>query len=355
MAKILIKNGRVWDGEGFIDADVLVAGDKIAKIEKGITDGADLVFDVAGMIVSAGLVDIHVHMRGISCDTFGTQAEMSCFPFGVTAAADAGGGLGDEKLLDSFTLKSAVFVGVNIVNNRSDLKAIERELPRFGERVVGVKICFDETYSDARDIMPLREACEFAHSRGLRVMVHCSNSPAKMSEILDTLDAGDILTHAFHGGKNNAAEDEFAGLIMAKERGVIIDTGMAGYVHTDFGVLREAIRHGALPDTISTDITRCSAYIRGGRYGMTTCMSIMRSLGMAEEDIFRAVTATPAGAIGREEVWGSLKVGGSADIAVLDYTGEGFDMTDSRGNRIFSTKGYRCKLTVLNGEIVYRD
>ena len=45
----------------------------------------------------------------------------------------------------------------------------------------------------------------------------------------------------------------------------------------------------------------------------------------------------------------------NADIAVFDYTDCGFDMTDGRGNRIFSKKGYRCKLTVLDGEIVYRD
>ena len=32
MARILIKGGRVWDGEQFLHADILTAGDKIIKI-----------------------------------------------------------------------------------------------------------------------------------------------------------------------------------------------------------------------------------------------------------------------------------------------------------------------------------
>lgn len=112
MAKILIKNGRVWDGNQFFCADVLTDGEKIAKIAPCITDEATYVYDASGKIISAGLVDTHVHMRGISSEQFGIQAEMSCFPFGVTAAADAGGGRGDKALLDSFMLKNVVFVGV---------------------------------------------------------------------------------------------------------------------------------------------------------------------------------------------------------------------------------------------------
>ena len=36
MARILIKNGRVWDGERFFYTDVLTDGDRIAKIEQEI-------------------------------------------------------------------------------------------------------------------------------------------------------------------------------------------------------------------------------------------------------------------------------------------------------------------------------
>jgi dihydroorotase-like cyclic amidohydrolase len=89
MAKILIKNGRIWDGEKFFYADVLTSDNKIEKIEPDICEKASFVYDASGKTVTAGLVDSHIHMRGISRDIYGAQAEMCCFPFGVTAAADA--------------------------------------------------------------------------------------------------------------------------------------------------------------------------------------------------------------------------------------------------------------------------
>jgi imidazolonepropionase-like amidohydrolase len=84
-------------------------------------------------------------------------------------------------------------------------------------------------------------------------------------------------------------------------------------------------------------------------------MNIARTLGMQEEDIFRAVTSNPAKALEKESGWGYLRVGRIADIAVLDYTDEGFDLTDKAGNHIKSPKGYRCVLTVSDGQVVYRN
>ena len=355
MAKILIKNGRVWDGEGFFYADVLTDGDRIVKIESDISEKSEFVYDASGKTVSAGLVDAHTHMRGISTDKFGTQAEMSCFPFGVTAAADASGEKGDRALLDSFMLKNVVFAKARFQNDHADLTKTKERLSLFGEKAVGIKVYFDTNMSDITSVAPLSEVCGFAHARALRVMAHCANSPVKMAEMLETLGKGDILTHAFHGGKNTAAEDNFESMREAQKRGVIIDVGFAGNVHTDFAILEKALTSGIIPDVISTDITKFSAYKRGGRYGMTMCMSMAKYMGMSETDIFRAVTSNPAKALGKSDEWGYLQVGRIADIAVLDYTEDGFDLTDKAGNHIGSQKGYRCVLTVSDGQVVYRN
>ena len=353
MAKILIKNGRIWDGTRFLRADVLTEGALIAAIGENLTASDALVYDAAGKTVSAGFVDVHTHMWGVSTDKFGIQAEISCLPFGVTVAADASGEQGDRALLDRFLLKTAVFVKSSIRGNRADFEKTQGRMTAFGSRVVGIKVYFDTTMTEASDATPLREICDFAHEKGLRVMVHCSHSPIPMAEILEVLGTGDILTHAFHGGENNAAEDGFESMRRAQRRGVVIDAGLAGHVHTDFSVLRRAVACGVLPDTVSTDITRYSAFQRGGRYGMTMCMSIARHLGMPEEALFAAVTKNAAKALGKENEWGMLRVGGHADIAVLSENGTGFDLTDKAGNRIASDAGYQCELTVLNGQVVY--
>ena len=88
---------------------------------------------------------------------------------------------------------------------------------------------------------------------------------------------------------------------------------------------------------------------------MTMCMNIAKSVGINEKDIFRAVTSTPAKVLEKENEWGSIKVGRIADIAVFDYTNEGFDLTDNAGNKFKSDMGYRCVLTVSDGQVVFRD
>ena len=356
MAKICIKGGRVWNGERFLFTDILTDGNSIVKIEPSISEEADFVYDATGKTVSAGLVDAHVHMRRRSSnETFGVQAEISSFPFGVTAVADAGGAGTDRAFLDSFMLKNVLFVGACVENNQFDSGKTEQKLALYGDKIVGLKVYLDTTVANYPDVAILREICDFAHERGLRVMVHCTNSPDKMAEILRTLGPGDVLTHAFHGGIHNASEDNFESMKQAQKRGVVIDTGFAGNVHVDFNIFGQAIRNGVIPDTISTDITKFSAYTRGGRYGMTMCMNIAKTLGMTDEDIFKAVTSTPAKVLGKADEWGYLEIGRNADIAVFDYTNEGFDITDNAGNRICSTEGYRCVLTVVDSQVVYRD
>lgn len=354
MAKILIKNGRVWDGEHFFFADVLTDGERVAKIEPNITDSADYTFDATGRIVSAGLVDTHVHMRVLKDDPYGIQAEMSCFPFGVTAAADAGRRKGEKAIMDSFMLKNVVFISAKIQSDRADIETLEAEIAKFGDKVVGIKVYFDTAGTEVSSIQPLAEVCAYATKCQLPVMVHCTNSPVPMGVLLNTLKPGDILTHCFNGGINHATEADYECMKAAQKRGIIIDTGCAGYVHTNFAVMQKAFDAGLFPDSISTDITKNSAYRRGGRYGMTMCMSLARTLGMIEEDIFKAVTSTPAKALGKEGEWGSLKVGCVADIAVLEYSDEGFSLTDKAGNHVESPMGYRCVLTVSDGLVVYR-
>ena len=251
-------------------------------------------------------------------------------------------------------VKNTVFVRVNIKHNHADFSNTEEMLQRYGEKAIGLKVYYDTSVSQIMDITPLREVCDYAKNRGLKVMVHCSHSPTSMSTIVRTLNRGDILTHVYHGGKNPCTDYQYECFYIAQKRGVVMDAGFAGHIHTDFANFESAVRAGFIPDTISTDITCNSAFKRGGRYGMTMCMSIAEHMGMSTEDVFRACTSTPAIVLGKETEWGYLKEGRVADIAVLEYADEGYDLTDMAGNRVQSENGYRCVLTVADGQVVYR-
>ncbi len=356
--KILIKNGRVFDGAEFVYADILIENGRIAGIGKYDDAAAfdrDYVFDASGMTVTAGLVDLHAHIWAVSSDEFGTSAEGTCFPCGVTACVDGGAVKGSRALLDSMNISSAVFVSTFVRDNRVDFDKTSELLEAYGDRAIGIKLYFDTTSGQVRDISPLCEVCSYARERGLKVMVHCSHSPVPMLDIIETLSEGDILTHIYHGGENNCTEDGYAALKRAKEKGVVLDVGMAGHVHTDFDILRRAVRDGMYPDTLSTDITNLSAFVRGGIYGLTLCMSIMREAGMREKELLLTVTKNAAKAAGKQGEWGGLAVGARADIAVLEYTDAPYAFLQNPKNTTEGKLGYKCRLTVCNGRVVYRN
>ena len=84
--KILLKGGRVINPENKFDAvaDVLVEDGKIVKIGAGIEDKADEIYNVAGKVVTPGLIDLHVHLREPG------QEAKEDFASGTQAAAAGG-------------------------------------------------------------------------------------------------------------------------------------------------------------------------------------------------------------------------------------------------------------------------
>jgi imidazolonepropionase-like amidohydrolase len=63
--QILITNVDVWDGTSdslMLKADVLIEGDKIKQVGKGITAGSANVINGQGYTVTPGLIDMHQHL-----------------------------------------------------------------------------------------------------------------------------------------------------------------------------------------------------------------------------------------------------------------------------------------------------
>ncbi|MDP8233057.1 MAG: amidohydrolase family protein, partial [Candidatus Zophobacter franzmannii] len=62
--KILIKNGSIYQNGEFLKRDILIEGERIAKIEEAlIAPDADKVIDAEGKKVFPGFIDLHSHLR----------------------------------------------------------------------------------------------------------------------------------------------------------------------------------------------------------------------------------------------------------------------------------------------------
>jgi dihydropyrimidinase len=69
----LIKNGTVVNADGSAALDVLVVGEKIAAVGKGLSEAGHTVVDATGLLVMPGGIDVHTHLD---------------MPFGGTTSAD---------------------------------------------------------------------------------------------------------------------------------------------------------------------------------------------------------------------------------------------------------------------------
>ena len=131
-------------------------------------------------------------------------------------------------------------------------------------------------------------------------------------------------------------------------RKVAFITGTGGFLGSESA--RSLARQGIAvavcdinPETVKATVDSIKAF-DGEAFGI-------RKL-MPEEEIFKASTVNSAKALNKEGVWGELEIG-SSDACVLSYVDAPFAITDKFSNTVKDTKGYRCNLTVVNGDAVY--
>ncbi len=388
---IIIKNGRIIDPANNIDrtGDIAISGgsiDAVAVRHEGsnskddsiskndiINSNGRIEIDAEGCIVAPGLMDIHTHLYPFA--ELGVYPETALFPCGVTTAADAGtSGSGtfllhrDSPLFGRVSRKFFINVStaglsaIRSYNEDIDPKHFNRDgikylADKYPEEIMGLKIRFSKELWPASNTDPLKAARELAAEIGTKLMVHCTNPPVEMAEIVSILGKGDILTHAFHGkgsaiiGKDGRIKPE---VLAARRKGVVFDVGDAGW-HMAFSTVRAAFAEGFYPDTISTDLTVNGIFNRAKSFSLPYVMSKFLALGMNLPDVIRCCTQVPATVLELAGKAGCLTPGAPADIAILRHADRDFVFTDGDGGTLSGSSIIRNMLTVKDGIIVYRD
>lgn len=358
---LLLVGGHVLDPYTGRDGryDIGIKGGRVAGLYPGggILPAAAEVIDVDGDYLSPGWIDLHVHVAdgaviGIDADTVGVRQ-------GVTTIVDAGST--GSRTFPGFVehviskAKTRVLAWLNVsraglfdgLSELADLSEIDEEetlrLIAENASIRGIKVRMSSSVVKGTDIEGLRRAKTIAAKAEVPVFVHIGNQPPKLTDVLDLLGAGDVVTHIFHGkpgGCLNEREEILPQLQAALRRGVYIDLGH-GTESCSFHRMRQAHARGLMVDTISTDLysRNYEAPVRSLSDTMEKCMA----LGMTLHEVIAAVTARPAAILRMPQI-GSLRAGSVADLtrfAVCDEVREYVDAEDCRicGHQTLAVKG----------------
>jgi dihydroorotase len=372
---LLLKGGHVIDGKNKISAirDVAISAGKIAEVAPRIDPAkAHKVVNVAGLYVTPGLVDIHVHVYAGTGQRGAYSGDNSIYPdgytfrSGVTTVVDAGSSgwrnFPDFKDRVIDRSKTRVLALLNIVGKGMGGETIEQDTSdmdasatadqakKYKDTVVGIK----SAHFRGPEWICVERAVEAGTMANVPVMVDFGTfRPERPFQdlVLKKLRPGDISTHTYLGavpmlddaGKVNQY------LFEARQRGIIFDVGHGGGSFL-FRQAAPAVKQGFIPDSISTDLHIGS--MNAGMKDMLNVMSKFLNMGMALDDVVVRSTWHPAREIKREE-FGNLSVGAPADVAVLRLEKGNFGFVDVAGARLKGTQKLICELTAHNGIVVY--
>ena len=363
---IVIKGGHVIDSKNNIDElmDIAVKDGKIARVAKEIdTAGVAQVVDAAGMYVTPGLIDMHVHVfHGPNSNQeymngpWSVPPDGFTFRSGVTTVVDAGSpgwrtfNEFKEKIIDDSQTRVLAFlniVGEGMRGNPFEQNIKDMDVSRTAEcaiqnsqYIVGIKLAHFSTH----DWTPILRSTEAGTIANIPFMIDHGPAPLD-SLLLHYLRSGDIYTHCYTRNTGQFIPVMEA----ARERGIIFDLGHGG---GSFG-FENAIpltQAGFFPDAISTDLHITS--MNGAMKNQLTCMDKLLALGMDLKSVINASTWKPAQIIKRTEL-GHLTVGTEADIAILSIRTGKFGLFDTRGAKMETDKKLECEMTIRAGRIVY--
>ena len=368
---LVIKGGDVLDPSRKLRGvrDIGIRNAVIAAVEADIPEKlAVQTLDARGKLVTPGLIDLHAHVYplgsaiGLPADELAPQtATTTCVSAGDAGANNFGAlkhyiiGQTRSRIYAFIHISSIGLAGYPVPEmldiDYANVDYAARTVAENQDVVLGVKVRETLAVVGNNGLEPLKRAIAAAQRSGTkaRVMCHIGNAPGELSDLLDLLRPGDILTHAYSGQGNNTVRDGkvLPAALAAKKRGVIVDVGHGGGSF-DYTVCEPALQQGFGPDVISSDIHAVSVNTPGMPF-LPWVMSKFLNLGIALEQVVAMATINPARVIGRVKGLGTLQIGAPADVAVFDLIEQPVSFVDTRRNTRQGTRYLKAAHVVRAG------
>ncbi len=352
---LLVKGGEVIDPSQGLRGkrDVAIAYGRIAALDASIdASTARQVIDASGRLVLPGLVDLHAHVYPQGSALGLPADELAPYTATTTYVSAGDAGANNFSAFKHYVIaqaRSRIFAFLHISSiglagfpvgevrdiDYANIDLAAKTLAENQDVLLGIKVREQKSVVGANGLEPLKRALAAIERSGApgRVMCHIGDAPGELSELLDLLRPGDILTHAYSGLGNNTVQDGklLPAVLAAKARGVLFDVGH-GAGSFDYAIAEPAIAQGLSPDTISSDIHAVSANSPSLPF-LPGVMSKFLNLGFSLEQVVAMATINPARVIGKVEGLGSLRVGAPADVSMLQLVEEPVTFLDTKGNK----------------------
>jgi dihydroorotase len=360
LKNIVLKGGRLLDPASGLDReqDIHIRDGVVAAIGADLKADGATVIDVKGLIVTPGLIDVHLHlMNGLGA--FGVDPDIFGVGSGVTTVVDAGSaGHSLLTVFRNYVTRNAKTRVLNYVNLSTlggvtgpgysiladprliDEDKIEKTVDANRDIIVGIKIMATGGALGAEGLKPLARARKLGDNLKLPLLVHIGESwtkdatPVHVGDVLKYLREGDIVTHMFTvhpGGLLDPNGKLWPQVRDAKESGVLMDVGH-GLHNLNFDVARKVLDQGLRPDGVSTDGHRGNR--AGPVYDLTTTMAKLMALGFSLNQVVEMATVNAARLLGRSHEMGFIRVGQPAEISVLRLEEREWKAVDSQKGMI---------------------
>ena len=376
---LLIKNGDVIDPSQSLRAkrDIGIRFGQVTAIEADIdAKTASRVLDAKGRLVMPGLIDLHAHIMPYA-SAIGIPAD-ELIPFQCTSTLVSAGDAGANNIAvmrrhiaAQTRARTFAFVHISVMGlagfpvaemlniDYAQVDAAARAIAENADFVLGAKVRMSQNVVGKNGVEPLKRAIAACQASGapMKVMCHIGGVADRqmMSQILDLLRPGDILTHSYSGFPNEAGDGTnivqdgklLPAALAAKQRGVVFDVGHGGGSF-DYTIAEAAIAQGAGPDVISSDIHVFSANTPGMPY-LPWVMSKFLNMGFTLEQVVTMTTLNPARVINRIPKLGTLQLGAPGDVSILELKQGPVSFFDTRNNKREGTMHLEPVQTVIAG------
>jgi dihydroorotase len=178
------------------------------------------------------------------------------------------------------------------------------------------------------------------------------------NQVVEMLKPGDVLAHPFSRHPGGFVELDGSLHPMVKEavsRGLKIDVGHGS--HFSYKTARIVLDAGVIPDTLGADMHGYNTTVPAPpgtpdshpdeedhlfkgktRFSLVSAMTSMLALGLPLRHVVAMATCNAAAMIGMQDELGTLRVGGVADISVLDDQRGRWVLQDNEGTQLVTER-----------------